>query len=452
MLCKLNQDIISDSACDMRSGIEEDLFIYNIGDIDTFVFENDNRHSDNNFIDTVVTGEPFYQLEASSAEYSEEIDEDTGKFIQRLSVMTNFSSELENILSNARNTKYFVCFRQDGDEDYLSIGYKTGATLSYTVELTDDSQIYTIIFSMESEYSAMIVDASNFDLSEKYFTPIFNPLYNIHICETVEGDNNGYLIASYVPKTNTANQPLDVNNQLCSYSGLPQAAYKHEDVVSSGGYYILGTYDDTGVFDGQPVRIFEPVACPIGAIGTISVSPNEIFLNSTTTFQSVDITCDNQWQTVELPPIVNLSNQSGSGDASVIVMSTNVGGDVKIKFKNIVSYEQVALDVHINLIKTERNSYVFPNGQRAFVIPVTCEGGLGTYTLTANAPYLTMVIQDDNSIFCSPMHYTETSEQRWTLTLTHNSDPNEVKNISVTILGSDSNPQWQLVRKYCETV
>lgn len=452
MLCKLNQDIISDSGCELSSGIGEDIYVYNFSDIEAFIFDGDNRHEDSNKIDTVSTNEPFYYLESSSAEYSEEIDEDTGKFIQRLTVMTKFSPDLENILSNARNTKYFVCFEVNDDERWMSIGYKTGATLSYTVELTDDSQIYTIIFSLESEYSAMEVDNSNFDLANKYFTPIFEPLYDVYVCETIEGENTGYKIASYVPKTNSAGQPLDINNQLCSYSGLQQVAYKHEDVVSSGGYYIIGTYDDTGVFEDKPVKSFDNNACPIGAIGTISVSPNEIFLNSTTTFQSVDITCDNQWQTVELPPIVNLSNQSGSGDASVIVMSTNVGGDVKIKFKNIVSYEQVALDVHINLIKTERNSYVFPNGQRAFVIPVTCEGGLGTYTLTANAPYLTMVIQDDNSIFCSPMHYTETNEQRWTLTLTHNSDPNEVKNISVTILGSDSNPQWQLVRKYCETV
>lgn len=452
MNCKLTQNIISASDCEMRGGIEEDILIYNIGDINTYVFEDDNRHSDKNYIETIVTGEPFYQLEASMAEFSEEIDEETGKYIQTLTVTTRFSPDLENILSNARNTKYFVCFRQDGDDNYISIGYNTGASMQYSVELTDDSQIYTIVFTLESNYSVMQVDASNFDLSEKYFTPIYTPLYSIHICEQESGNNNGYLIASYVVKTTTNNRPLDVNNQLCDYSGLPQCAYKYEEVVSSGGYYILGTYDDSAIFDGKNVRIFDATICPIGALGTITVSPDEIFLNSTTTYEDVAITCVNQWQAVDIPPKINLSHQSGSGDATVTIMSTNVGGDEKVKFKNIVTYEQVAVDIHINLIKLDRNSYVFPNGQRAFVIPVTCEGGLATYTLSVNNPYLTTVIQNDNSIFCNPSHYTDQNEQRWTLTLTHNSDPNEVKNISVVILGSDANPQWQLVRSYCETI
>lgn len=432
----------------MDAGYEPFVYLFNVDDIDSYVFADDNRFNDNGKIDTIVTSEPFFRIDAADATFSEEINDENNKYEQLLTINLKYSEDLEILLHNARNSRYLACFKKMGRENFNSIGYKYGASLGFSVQ---DGGNYTLTFSDTSEYPSLIVDASNFDLENKYFTPIFSPKYDIFTCEQTEGKNNGYKTASFVVKTNSAGQALDINNQLCSVTGKKQVAYKFEDIQTDQNYYVIDTYDSTASFDGKPVKIYSYEDCPIDAQGTITVNKETIYLNSTTTTSNIAITTIYKWQVIELPSILNISQQSGDGDATITVISTNVGGDVVLKIQNVATYEIVEIAVHINIIRIERSSYTFSNSTRQTLIPVYCEGGLATYEVAVNQPYLTVIQETDrvNLLFSKAG---DGVARTWTMTFTHNSDPNEVKRIAINVLGSDANPTWTLMTQYCENI
>lgn len=449
MLCKLTQNITQD--CSLSNGFEPFVYVYNISDINSFVFGDDNRYNDTGKIDTIVTSEPFLKIDAAEVLFNEEIDEETGKYIQTLTLNMNYSTDLEIILNNARNSRYLVCFKRQGNDDFMSIGYKSGSSLSFAVE---DGGNYVITFTNESEYPSLVVDSTNFDLENKYFTPVFKPLYNIFTCELVDGQKTGYKIASYVVKVNSAGQALDLNNQLCSVTGKKQDAYRYVEVVSAGDYRIIDTYDSTAMFEGIPVKVFSYTDCPIEASGTITLDKQVIWLNTDTSTASLTITTDNKWEIEDLSPILNVSQQNGDGNATISVMRTSTGGDVSLKVRNMATYEVVECVVHINLIKLNKTTYTFSNTTRQALIPVVVEGGNADYTIAVNAPYLETIKEPINQRI-NLIFMRETSDGKartWTMTLTHSDDPNEIRRIVINKLGDDANPQWTLVREYCENI
>lgn len=433
-------------------GINERIYVYNIEDIDNLQFENDMRYDDSLIIDTIITSKAYYFIDSTDATYNEQ--QEGTKHRHTLTVkVSNTQPITEDTLNEAAHHRYLVAFRPKGSELYRVFGWKEGAGMSYNMDIDESTNSYTITLSDESEYALMSCLSDNFNLSDKVFTPIFKPLYDVSYCEV--GSNNqrtGYCIASYVVKVNSAGQPLDEDNKLCYYSRKPQDAYKYQG-LSDGDYNILGTYTDTASFDGIPVKIFDVERCPIDAHGTISVSSSTIKLNSTTTTQEcITLSSDNAWELVENLSTASVSTTSGSsGDTTVCFYSNGAGCDSsKVRFRNKTTYEIAEVDVEVNLIKINEE-FTYQNGTTQFDITPIVEPSGSDYTYSVDQSGLTITKQSDGTLHFV-VNNPSNEYKTYTLILTHSNDAREKKYVAINLLGSNVDPVWRMMARYCEDI
>lgn len=430
-------------------GIRTPIYVYNVDEVENLKFENDNRADDSLTVDTIITDSAFYSIDFSSASYDEEYDD--GKWSHTLSLeINNITSFFEDLLSDSVNGKYLVAFRPNGSDDYRMFGWKDGATLKYSMGISQDSQGYTVELTDDSEYPLFTVYRDNFSVRDKVYSPVFKVLYNVAYCEQSGGKNSGYAVAMYVVKVNSAGQALDRNNMLCQWSGLKQDAYKLNTVTSDGGYNIIGTYDSTAQFDGIPVRVYNLDICPADANGTITINGSKeatINLNSTTTSTTVTIKSDNTWTLLSNPKYVSLTSTDGNeGTTNVTIFHNGTGGVEILTFQNRVTKERVTLTVNINLIKID-SLYTYQYGITEFILTPIVEGSTTAYTYTVT-PTLSVTKGADNYLTCRPT--VSTTQQTFTFTLTHGGDANEKKTVQVVILGNNTNPTWVLISQFCE--
>ena len=303
--CKLNRDIALGSghdACmivDINVGVFDGLYVFNIEDVQNLVFSGDSRPDDSLYVDTVVTSQPFYRIDATNISYTEEYDDN--KYTHSLTAsIKSVRNEIEEVLEGALHGKYVVAFQVIGEKDYRFIGWKEGLSLDEQLSISKDNNAYTLTFKGTTTYPSMEVDKSNFDLVNKIFEPMFEPLFEAGKVTCSEG----WAVANYVVKVNAAGQPLDANNKLVQYSSLPQDAYKLEG-VSDGGYNIIGTYKSTGYVEGKSVRIYDTTLCNVTC--SISVSPTQLNFTSTVTSNTLTVTSSNDWELVTYPSYVTMS-------------------------------------------------------------------------------------------------------------------------------------------------
>lgn len=430
-------------------GIQSPVYVYNIEDVDNLKFENDNRADDSLVIDTIITDKAFYSIDFESASYTEEYGDDKWSHSLTLNV-DNILPVFEDLLADGVNSKYLVAFRPNGSQDYRVFGWKAGAKLSYSLTLDSETKGYTITLEDESEYPLMTAYDDNFDVKNKVYTPIFTPLYDVAYCEQTNGHNNGYAIAMYVVKVNSAGQALDANNKLCQWSGLPQDAYKYTS-APDGGYHILGTYNSSASFDGHPVRIYDTRLCPITAQGSITINGSTsatVNLNSTTTSATVTINSTDSWTVTSQQQYVNVNpSNGGTGNTTVTISRGGGGGTDIITFMNRRTGERVTCTANVNIINIG-SYYEYPNGTTSFMLTPTVQGGGADYTYTVS-PSLT-VNKDNQTKYLTCTTTASESEKTFTFTLTHVSDPNEQKTVVVKILGSNSDASWSILSSYCE--
>lgn len=464
--CKLSRNISLNptgseandcSSAEIASGgINERIYVYNIDDIENLMFENDMRYDDSLIIDTIITSKAYYFIDSTDATYNEQQEGTKHRHTLTITV-ANTQPITEDTLNEAVHHRYLVAFKPKGAELYRVFGWGEGAGMSYNMDIDESTNSYTITLSDESEYALMSCLADNFKLSDKVFTPIFKPLYEVSYCEVSGGQRTGYCIASYVVKVNSAGQPLDEDNKLAYYSGKPQDAYKYQG-LSDGDYHILGTYTDTASFDGLPVKIFDVEKCPIDASGTISVSPTTINLNSTTTSQTVNVnaylsnssTCAS-WTVIEKPSEISLSQTSGQTCGSFEVISNGIGvNDGRIIIRNNSTYETVVIGVDVNLIKVNEE-FTFQNGTTEFDITPIVEPSGSDYTYSIDKSGLTITKQSDGTL-----HFVVNNPSSefitYTLTLTHANDAREKKYVAINLLGNDTQPVWRVMAQYCEDI
>lgn len=434
-------------------GISSPVLVYNIDDVPSLTFEGDNRSDYSLYVDTINSTGQFYKVDHTDATYNEEYDTANHKWTHTLTLtVANITSLFEDILSDAVNGKYLVCFRPNGDENYRMFGWRYGATLDYSLNITSDSLGYTITFEDTSEYPLFTVERDNFGNNSKIYTPTFRPNWNSYICEqSTAGTHTGYAIAMYVPKVNAAGQPLDRNNKLCQWSGLKQDAYKFSGITSDGGYNIIGTYGSTATFDGRPVRVLDYEKCPANVTNSIFINSKKaetINLNSTISAGTFTITSTDDWMMVTDPQFVTISPVEGeNGNTQCSVHHNDVGGCEQIKFMNKVTHEIVTLDVCVNLI-TVGNNYTFDCLTKEVIITPVVEGCSSAYTYSMS-PNTAPNWKDSNGyIHIIPSGVT--SATTYTLTLTHSCDSNEVKVVPVKIVCDGTDENWQLVSSYCE--
>lgn len=432
-------------------GIQERIYIYNIDDVENLMFENDNRFDDTLIIDTIITSQPYYFIDCSSATYNESQEGNRHTHTLALEV-PNTQPITEDTINDASNHRYLVAFRPKGAEYYRVFGWKEGAGMSYNMGIDENSNSYTITLSDESEYALMSCYADNFDLANKVFSPVFRPLYDVSYCEVGQGGyRTGYCIASYVVKVNSAGQALDSNNKLCMYSQNPQDAYKYQG-VSDGGYHILGTYNDSASFDGLPVKIFDLERCPSDAHGTISISGGPVRLNTTNrTTKTITLNSSNDWEILENNSCAIVTPTSGGSGTHTITFTQNgVGCSGSVTFRNKQTYETETVDVEVNVLKIQSNEYSFPNETNEFDIRVIVEPEQYTYTYSVVPQSgLTVTILPDNTLHCV-VNSPSDDFRTWTFTLVHSNDASETKNLAINILGKNDQPVWRKVAEYCE--
>lgn len=433
-------------------GISSPVLVYNISDVPSLTFEGDNRSDYSLYVETINSIGKFYKVDHTDATYNEEYD--NHKWTHSLSLtVANITSLYEDILSDAVNGKYLVCFKPNGAEDYRMFGWKFGATLDYSLNISSDSLGYTITFEDTSEYPLFTVAKDNFGTKDKVYTPLFKPLYEVFYCEQdQEGHHTGYIIAMYVVKVNAAGQPLGSDNKLCQWTGKKQDAYKINTIQSDGGYNIIGTYTKDATFDGKPVKILDYEKCPANVTNSIFINSKKaetISLNSTISGGTFVITSTDDWMMVTDPQYVTITPVEGvNGNTPCVLHHNGVGGCEQIKFMNKVTSEIVTLDVCINLISVA-SSYAYKCETNEIVITPTVEGCSSAYTYTIS-PTPSSHSKDESGF----IHITPTAGQsvEYTLTLTHSCDSNEKKVVKVYVLCDDDDPIWQLKQTYCEIV
>lgn len=443
------------SACNAQDitmgvgGLRSPIYVYNIDEVENLKFENDNRADDSLVVDTIITDAAFYSIDFTSASYSENYED--GKWTHQLQLdLNNITSLFEDLLSDSVNGRFLVAFRPNGDTDYRMFGWKYGASLTYSMSVSEDSQGYTVTLEDTSEYPLFSVYSDNFNTRDKVYTPTFKPLYSVAYCEQSGGKNSGYAVAMYVVKVNSAGQALDSDNKLCQWSGKKQDAYKYQNISSDGGYNILGTYASDATFEGMPVRVYNLDICPSDVSGTITVNGSTaatINLNSTNASSSITIVSDASWTMLTNPRFVTVTPSNGQQGTSIIsVFHNGVGGTDTIVFQNRKTKERVILTVNVNLIKID-SRYTYQNGTTQFILTPTVQGGSEDYTYTVS-PSVSCTKDSNKYIICSPS--VSQNEQNFTFTLTHSSDSTEVKTVNVTILGNNTNPSWQMLSSFCE--
>lgn len=426
------------------------VVVYNISDVPSLTFENDNRADSSLVVDTINSTGQFYTIDFNSATYNEEYDNHKWTHTLTLEV-PNISTLFEDILADGVNGKYLVCFLPNGSEDWRCFGWKYGATLDYSLNISPDSLGYTIRLEDVSEYPLFAVLKDNFGSKTKTYTPIFKPLYDIYFCEQgTDGRHTGYLVAMYVVKTNSAGQPLDRNNRLVQWSGLKQDAYKIAGITSDGGYNIIGTYQKTASFDGKPVRIYDLEKCPANVTNSIFINSKKvetINLNSTITAGTYTITSSDEWSMVSEPQYVTISPvEGGNGNTPSTFHHNGVGGCDKVEFMNKATHEIVVLNTCVNIINIGKK-YDFPNEVSSTVItPIVkgCDTGY-TYTIT---PSVSSYKDDLGYIH---INFPSTDEDlEYTMTLVHTCDSNERKITKIYRKGVGKDPRWILDNNYCE--
>lgn len=460
--CKLNRNITvsqtSDNACAnidlMAGGIADRFYVFNIEDIQGLKFKNDERSDESLYVDTIITAEPYYYVDGSGVEYSE--SQDGAIYTHQLTAnVNNIQNIIQDILSDAAPGKYLVCFKPLGSSDYRMFGWKLGASMSHTLDISESASNYTVTFSDESEFPLFAVKADNFNLANKQFDPHWMPIFEETYCELDgNGKQTGWITAPYVVKVNSAGQALDASNKLCEYSHQPQDAYKLQG-KPDGGYHIIGTYDETAVYDGQPVRKFDPVLCLPENEGTISFEEETVRLNSTTRqTATVALASNAAWAMVSnAPEYCTVSPTSGDGNTNMIFYYGRYGGDDTVTVRNLNSYEETAITVH-NRTVIPGAGEEFDYGCEMFDVYCRAYGGSETYTVQVDNPGLTLTPSYSDGILTG---YTAVvndpsveTTRSWTFTFTHSDDNEEVKTATYTILAMDTTPYWRLMRQYCE--
>ena len=417
----------------INAGLYDGLYVFNIEDVDNLIFSGDSRPDKSLYVDTIVTAQPFYRVDATNITYNEEYDDH--KYTHSITAsIKSVDNWIEEILQGAVHGKYLVGFKVVGEENYRLVGWKEGLSLDEQLSISKENNAYTLTFGGTTTYPSMECDKTNFDLASKVFEPIFEPLFEANKV-TCEG---GWAVANYVVKVNAAHQALDANDKLVQYSGLPQDAYKLEG-VSDGGYNIIGTYTSDATFEGKSVRIFDTTLCYVEC--SISVTPSTVTLNSSTTSSTITLLSSDEWELVSYPSYVTLSRTNGGvNDQLVYVYSEGACGSETLTFRNKVGGCTATLGISVNVIKIN-NVYYYPNGTTSVTLnPITC----CDYSGTASSGVFTKNFDGSFTVFNIGV---SESQQTVTVTLTCGS---ETKTVSLVILGIDTTRGRRAISEYCE--
>ena len=437
--CNLRQDIAigGGSGCmlsDINAGIQDGLYIFNLDDVKGLIFEDDSRPDSSLTVDTIITSMPYYRVDATSIGFSEEY-QDHYYHQQLTATVASVRNTIEEVLQGAVHGKYLIAFKVVGETHYRLVGWKEGLSLDETLSIATDDNSFNLTFEGDTTYPMMEVNKDNFNISNKVYEPMFEPLFAVGdvIC------SDGWAVAKYVVKVNAAGQALDTNNKLCQYSLLSQDAYKLYS-VADGGYHIIGTYGQNDYIEGKAVRKYDATLCSVS--GTMTISPSTVTLNSSSTGATLTVNSSSDWELITYPSYVDVSRVGGSSDDHTInLYSTSNCGSEILTFRNRLTRQTANVTINnqrINLGST----YTYPNGTtRVSLAPTTCLD----YSITTTAG---SAIKNSNGSFTISGIPTSTDQQTVTVTL---SSGTETKQVNLIILGTDASRHAKAISEWCET-
>lgn len=425
-------------------GIRSPLYVFNIDDVENLKFTNDNRVDESLDIEEIIYHNSFYSIDFTSAEYTEEYDDRQWEHTLELQI-ANITPLFEELLFDSVGGKYLVCFKPNGAEDYRVFGWRNGASLDYSMKVNETDLGYTVTFFDKSEYPLMNCWSENFNQRLQTFSPLWMPLYDASLCELSNGANNGYSVAMYVTKVNSAGQALGADNRLTQWTGLKQDAYKLETVAGDHIYNILGTYNANASYNGRPVRVYDLNMCPANANGTITINGKKeefVKLNSTTKSVTATLLSDNDWVMINPPSHSQvLPTQGTDGSTTLNIIALGAGGTDDVLFENKYTREQVTLHVEVNILQANEE-YVYPNGTTKITLFPVVQGCSSEYTSSLGT------VNADGSLTITAQKSDQ--EQTFNVTLTHKCDANEKKTVKIIILGNNTDPAWVILSRYCE--
>ena len=440
--CKLYRDIsvgtgMGGDGCnlvEMNVGIADGLYVFNIDDIDSLVFENDSRADTSLFIETINTSQPYYRIDATNISY--EMNYEDESYSHKLTAsIKSVRTSIEEILDDAVHGRYAVAFKVVGEENYKFIGWKEGISLDEVLNISSENNGFTLTFSGTTTYPQMEADKDNFNIANKVFEPIFEPLFEAGkvVCD------GGWAIAMYAVKVNAAGQALDRDNKLVQYSGKKQDAYKLAS-ASDGNYNILGTYDNTASYNGKSVRMYDTSLCNVQC--TLSISPSTLNFNSITTSSTISITSNGDWQLISSPSTVSLSMaQGGVNDQTVWVYADGGCGTEILTFKNKIGCT-ADLTVNTNTIKIDSPIY-YPNRTTTMSLsPIAC----CNYSATSSEGAVT--VNPDGSFTVSGISGQD-AQKTVTVTLSCGS---EIKIVELIIHGIYTSRGARAISEFCEVI
>lgn len=409
-------------------------------------FEQDKRWDSSNRILFIHAGglSPF-TINADGATFEGTYDASSLLYKYTITInVSDVSREIVEALYESHSSRYFVAFRPTlSNDDYIVVGFKNGCELVDSYSIGDGNEATTITLSVQSQYPLLFADERNFN-EAAVRTIIYRPLYTDYFCELEDGTKTGYKIARYATGYDSAGNPLDADGIRCDVSQNQQVAYKLEG-EEDGDYEIIGTFSYTDSFNGEPVSTYDLLACNPELTDSISVEPDEIWLNDQNTSEFVQITSTHSWvidNYSEVGQGLGLYDTLGGNGDQVRVWSGGQGGTKKIIFKNSITTATAELTVHINLMAFGEPDQI-QAGDLLVKVPFT-HSTESEPTFTTNNDNYTVEGFDDEFVYVSSESYNGTD---FTITATVG-EYSVSKAIYMPTLGN-TDPVYMAVSREC---
>lgn len=360
MKCK-NYDNISFSCGqgNVDSEISGRIILYRLEDVERIVAKDGKRGDESNIIEEIVSANPPFFVEGVDGSYSQRYAEKTLNCNLDLYV-NNTDEETEDKLDAIGKDRFVVLFRLVGEKIYRVVGLGEGCSVEVETSISGRENHHHITVNYQGKHEINFISESFFEVSDLEFDPIWKPLYEFKVCvlDKETDGQNGYYVPTFVVKVNANGEPLDENDQLCAYSGRKQSAYRYIYQSKSDEYEEVGTFDENTLFNGKPIKIYDPAVCavddPTG--NTITVTPTRIIFDTQTRENTVEINSTGSWEYRE-PKYFATPDRGGKGATTVTVTNpqTNEGGAVD--FRNRATNRTATLDVECYYLRHFLQSY-----------------------------------------------------------------------------------------------
>lgn len=450
MSCTLSQSLTNSCRNNrlMLGGIKENISLFKISET---------KFNSKEGLDSLVIDELYspvrYNLDISNLDYELGVSE--GFYTHKLEgKIYNIDSEIQKALYSTENDRYIVVFKPKG-ENYRGFGFYLGATLRYSQDINSDENSYTITLEETSPYSLHELEYDIFNDSKKY-KPIYKP--SLPICVLEGGKNNGFVRWNGFLKYNSFDQPLDINNNLISWSGNKQAGYFYINYYRPEEIYdVVGLYDSTLIIDGLDYNTteFNPTICTVEIDTNFIVEPELINIDTTENLSwNFTVESDNNWTILDKENIkfCTISDYFGYPGKTTVEVSEGKGGTDILRVQNINTGQIKTVQVNSYVVNIPFYRRTLGSSELNFSIPINVFGGSEDFIYECDLPTSLLYLEKRDGVLYGYLPQGSFNEDTIaSIKITHRDWSDEHKEIAITFLKPmDNEPMWEIVGQYCE--